>query len=114
MANGGQRRTRSERVAALELPPGRLERAWLALCHRDVLSRMGLALLGAAAGLLVAMTVMLVSYRNYALVYLPVPAVLRCVLTALVLGSLIAVVASIAPAYWAARKQPVDAMRVEE
>ena len=71
-------------------------------------------MLGAAAGLLVALTVMLVSYRNYALVYLPVPAVLRCVLTALVLGSLIAVVASIAPAYWAARKQPVDAMRVEE
>ena len=49
MANGGQRRTRSERVAALELPPGHWERAWLALCHRDVLSRMALALVAAVA-----------------------------------------------------------------
>jgi ABC-type lipoprotein release transport system permease subunit len=35
-------------------------------------------------------------------------------LIALVIGSLISIVASIAPAYWAARKQPVEAMRVEE
>ena len=49
MANGGQRRTRSERVAALELPPGHWERAWLGLCHRDVLSRMALALVAAVA-----------------------------------------------------------------
>ena len=49
MANGGQRRTRSERVAALELPPGRWERAWLALCHRDVLSRIALAFVAAVA-----------------------------------------------------------------
>ena len=43
MANGSQRRTRSERVAALELPPGKLERAWLVLCQRDVPSRIALA-----------------------------------------------------------------------
>jgi putative nucleotidyltransferase with HDIG domain len=49
MANGGQRRTRSERVAALELPPGHWERAWLGLWHRDMLSRMALALLAAVA-----------------------------------------------------------------
>ena len=49
MANGGQRRTRSERVAALELPPGHLERAWLALCQRDVLARIGLAFVAAVA-----------------------------------------------------------------
>ena len=49
MANGGQRRTRSERVAALELPPGHWERAWLGLCHRDVLSRMALAFVAAVA-----------------------------------------------------------------
>ena len=49
MANGGQRRTRSERVAALELPPGRWERVWLALCHRDVLARLGLAFVAAVA-----------------------------------------------------------------
>ena len=49
MANGGQRKTRSERVAALELPPGRLERVWLGICHRDVLLRMGLAFAAAIA-----------------------------------------------------------------
>src|SRR5580704_6814065 len=49
MSNGGQRRTRSERVAALELPPGRWERAWLGLCRRDTLLRMVLAFLAAAA-----------------------------------------------------------------
>ncbi len=31
MASSGQKRTRSERVAAIELPPGRWERAWKAL-----------------------------------------------------------------------------------
>ena len=48
MASGGQRRTRSERVAALELPPGPWERAWISLRRRDVLGRMALALLAAA------------------------------------------------------------------
>ncbi len=47
MANGGQRRTRSERVAALELPPGRWERAWTGACNREVLARAGLSLLAA-------------------------------------------------------------------
>ena len=49
MANGGQRRTRSERVAALELAPSPWERAWCALCHRDVLSRIALAFIAAVA-----------------------------------------------------------------
>jgi len=49
MSNGGPRKTRSERVAALELPPGRLERVWLGLCHRDVLTRMALAMAAAVA-----------------------------------------------------------------
>jgi len=48
MANGGQKRTRSERVAALELPPGPWERLWDSLRHRQVLTRVGLALLGGA------------------------------------------------------------------
>jgi cyclic-di-AMP phosphodiesterase PgpH len=49
MATGGQRRTRSERVAALELPPGQWERAWIGLRRRDVLGRVVLALLAAVA-----------------------------------------------------------------
>ena len=49
MATGGQKRTRSERVAALELPPGQWERAWIGLRRRDVLGRIALALVAAAA-----------------------------------------------------------------
>ena len=46
MASGGQRRTRSERVAALEMPPGPWERAWISLRRRDVLGRMAAGLSG--------------------------------------------------------------------
>ncbi|MGA2620248.1 MAG: HDIG domain-containing metalloprotein [Thermoguttaceae bacterium] len=49
MASGGQRRTRSERVAALELPPGQWERAWIGLRRRDLLGRVALALAAATA-----------------------------------------------------------------
>ncbi len=47
MASGGQKRTRSERVAALEIRPGKWERAWANLRRRDVLLRLGLALVTA-------------------------------------------------------------------
>jgi len=47
MTTGGQQRTRSERVAALELPPGKWGRAWAALRRRDVLVRIGLCVLTA-------------------------------------------------------------------
>ncbi len=53
MALGGQIRTRSERVAALELPPGQWERAWIGLRRADVLIRIGIALLAAVAMCLV-------------------------------------------------------------
>lgn len=49
MATGGQKRTRSERVAAIELPPGQWERAWIGLRRGDVLARIVLTLLGSAA-----------------------------------------------------------------
>jgi len=49
MASGSQRRTRSERVAALEMPRGPWERAWISLRRRDVLGRIGLAFLAAVA-----------------------------------------------------------------
>ncbi len=40
--NGSQKRTRLERVAALELPPGLVERTWDYLQRGDVLVRLGL------------------------------------------------------------------------
>src|SRR5438105_12577648 len=45
MAFRSQKRTRSERVAALELPPGMLDRAWQYLRRGDVLLRLGLCVL---------------------------------------------------------------------
>lgn len=49
MATGGQKRTRSERVAALELPPGQWERVWSGVRRRGVMARMGLALVASVA-----------------------------------------------------------------
>lgn len=54
MAASGQKRTRSERVAALGLAPGQWERAWAGLRRRDVLGRIGLAL---AAALVMGMVI---------------------------------------------------------
>jgi cyclic-di-AMP phosphodiesterase PgpH len=42
-----QKRTRSERVAALEMPPGPFGRVWLALSRWHLLARMGMNLLAA-------------------------------------------------------------------
>lgn len=49
MSNGGTKRTRSERVAALELPPSRTARALLQLRHSTSLARLGLSLLAILA-----------------------------------------------------------------
>ena len=49
MPFGNPIRTRSDRVAALELPPGMWERVWVVFCTRDILARMGLILLGSVA-----------------------------------------------------------------
>ena len=47
MSNGGQKRTRSERVAALELPPGQLARVWVGLRTRGAVVRIGMTCLAA-------------------------------------------------------------------
>jgi putative nucleotidyltransferase with HDIG domain len=49
MAFGWRKKKRFERAAALELPPGQWERAWIGLRRRDVLGRIALALLAAVA-----------------------------------------------------------------
>ena len=49
MASGSQKRTRSERVAALEIRPSKWERAWNNLRRRDVLVRLALCLATALA-----------------------------------------------------------------
>jgi hypothetical protein len=71
-------------------------------------------LMGMGLGLLVALLVSLRGFRSYVVQYLPYGQLLQSLVIAFVIGSIIAVVAAIAPAQWAARKEPVDAMRVEE
>jgi hypothetical protein len=67
MASGNQKRTRSERVAALELPPGSLERALDYLKRGEVLVRLGLCLLAVVALWLVTLSwsVPLEYHRNF-------------------------------------------------
>lgn len=69
---------------------------------------------GALAGLLVAVAMNAAAYGGFIFRAFPWQAVGRAELAAFLIGSIMSVLASIAPAYWAARKQPVDAMRVEE
>ncbi|MCG2661080.1 MAG: FtsX-like permease family protein [Kiritimatiellae bacterium] len=69
---------------------------------------------GALVGLLVAVVMNAVAYGGFVFRVFPWQAVVRAELAAFLIGSIMSVLASIAPAYWAARKQPVDAMRVEE
>ncbi len=49
MANGFSKRTRLQRVAAVELPPGLFDRLWVYLQRGEVLFRLGLCLLTAIA-----------------------------------------------------------------
>ncbi|HLA84456.1 MAG TPA: HDIG domain-containing protein [Thermoguttaceae bacterium] len=49
MAASGSRKTRSERVAALEMPPSKFERALASLGRRDVLARLAIGVAAAVA-----------------------------------------------------------------
>ncbi len=69
---------------------------------------------GALAGLLVSVAVNAAIYGGVVFSVFPWMAVLKAELIAFLIGSVMSVLASIIPAYWAACKQPVDAMRVEE
>ncbi len=67
MSNGGRKRTRLERVAALELPPGSFERTWQYLQRSDVLVRLGLCIVAIIALWLVttSWTTPLGYHRNF-------------------------------------------------
>jgi len=71
-------------------------------------------ILGIIVGVVVAVGVALAAYTKYVLPNFPVLDVSWAILLSFLIGTLLSVVASIAPAYWAARKQPVEALRVEE
>jgi putative ABC transport system permease protein len=71
-------------------------------------------LLGIIIGLLVAILIATTNYHGYVFTYFPGLATLKSTLIAAATGLFISIAASIAPAYWAAKKEPVEAMRVEE
>ncbi len=69
---------------------------------------------GIVLGLIVALGVGAYNYKTYVFVHCPVIDVIGSMMMALVIGSVMSVVAAIGPAYFAARKEPVEAMRTEE
>jgi len=71
-------------------------------------------LFGIGIGFVVGFAGAFINYRHYVTTFFPGLNVVHSVLVSLVIGSLLSVAASIGPAYMAARKQPVDAMRIEE
>jgi putative ABC transport system permease protein len=70
--------------------------------------------IGMILGLVVSMVVNLKTYGWFALKTFPVGGVVISLLVSLAAGAVLSVVAAIIPAYMAARKQPVEALRVEE
>lgn len=71
-------------------------------------------LLGIVFGLAIAILAAGFHYGGYVLQFFPKLPVAGSVLLTAFIGLLMAIAASIAPAYWAAKKDPVDAMREDE
>ena len=72
------------------------------------------AVLGLLLGVIVAVAISAHSYGLFAFKTFPAMGILVAMAISLAAGTLLSVVAAIAPAYLAARKQPVEALRVEE
>jgi ABC-type antimicrobial peptide transport system permease subunit len=72
------------------------------------------AVIGMFGGLLVAVVVGIANYKGYVLSHFPFVNVVLALGISFVCGSILSVFAAIGPAYMAAKKQPVDALRVEE
>jgi putative ABC transport system permease protein len=71
-------------------------------------------LIGLVVGLAVAILILVNTYGTFVFQHFPWLLTFRTMLLAFGIGVVLSVVASILPAYWAARMQPVDAMRVQE
>lgn len=72
------------------------------------------ALLGTAFGCIVAILVSMVNYGTLVITNLPYVRLFQAMLISCLTGAILAVIAAIMPAAMAAKKQPVDALRVEE
>jgi len=72
------------------------------------------AAFGLLLGLLVAVLVSVRSYGGYTFQTFPVISVLVSLVISLTAGAVLSITAAIVPAYMAARKQPIEALRIEE
>ena len=70
--------------------------------------------LGCLLGMLVSITVAFMSYKMHVAAHFPWLGLFEALGISLLTGTLLSISAAILPAYMAAKKQPVDAMRVEE
>lgn len=72
------------------------------------------ALLGTVLGCVVAILVSGINYGHFAVTNLPWLRFIQAMVLSFLTGAALAIVASILPAGMAAKKQPVDALRIEE
>ncbi|MBQ2336434.1 MAG: FtsX-like permease family protein [Victivallales bacterium] len=70
--------------------------------------------LGCLLGMVVSITVAFMSYKTHVAAHFPWLGLFEALGISLLTGTLLSISAAILPAYMAAKKQPVDAMRVEE
>ena len=71
-------------------------------------------LLGCFIGFVVSLLAALSNYGKFVFPNMPWGAVVASIGVSFLIGTMLSIVAAILPAYMAAKKQPVDAMRVEE
>lgn len=71
-------------------------------------------LIGMIIGLVVGLLATLYSYHGYVFEFFPYVPIIKALIISFVVGTGMSIVAAIAPAQWAATKEPVDAMRAEE
>lgn len=71
-------------------------------------------LIGMGLGSLVSGGIAWYNFKRFAFLHFPVMGALQALAVTLLIGTLISVIAAVGPAYLAARKRPVEAMRVEE
>jgi hypothetical protein len=71
-------------------------------------------ILGIILGVIFGLAASTFTFGGFAWTYFPLLNVIGKIVLAFGIGTSISIVASIAPAYWAAQKQPVEALRVEE
>lgn len=72
------------------------------------------SVIGLLLGLVVAVSVSLKTYGTYTFSTFPLSGVIQAMIISLSAGAVLSVLAAIVPAYMAAKKQPVEALRVAE